>query len=287
MEINMQVKSAKKLALQLYHLIRIVWLRALRQSVSLRAAHLTLASLLAAVPIITIVFGILRLTPAMGDMQEAFIGFVEQHLAPGSSDTIIPYLVEFSEQAKNLPAAGIVTLIFTALLLLNSFEGSVQAIWRIKRKRKIRERLLTYWAILTLGPILLAVSMSLYGTILSYELKGVELPSLLSKAFDLGSYVIYFLLLLTINFLTPNAEVQLKPTCVCAIAGAIGISMLNTLFGNFAQFFANYQVVYGTFAALPIFLIWLQFSWLIILLSVSLNATLHKLHRQPQTDELK
>ncbi len=283
----MQVKNAKKATLQLYHLIRIVWLRALRQSVSLRAAHLTLASLLAAVPIITIVFGILRLTPAMGDMQDAFVGFVEQHLAPGSSDTVIPYLVEFSEQAKNLPAAGIVTLIFTALLLLNSFEGSVQAIWRIKRKRKIRERLLTYWAILTLGPILLAVSMSLYGTILSYELKGIELPNLLSKAFDLGSYIIYFLLLFTINFLTPNAEVQLKLTCASAVVGAIGISILNTLFGNFAQFFANYQVVYGTFAALPIFLIWLQFSWLIILLSVSLNATLHKLNRQPKTDELE
>lgn len=283
----MHMKSAPKVALQTLQLIKLVWLRAKRHSVSLRAAHLTLASLLAAVPIITIVFGILRLTPAMVEMQDAFVQFVEQHLAPGSSDTVIPYLLSFSEQAKNLPAAGIATLILTALLLLNSFEVSVQAIWRVKRKRKIRERLLIYWAILTLGPLLLAVVMSLYGTILSYELKGVELPSVLSSIFGFGSYIIYFLLIFTINFLVPNAEVTLKLTAISAFFGGLGISVLNVIFGNFANFFANYQVVYGTFAALPIFLIWLQSTWLIILLSVSLNATLHKLNRKDQNHELE
>lgn len=279
--------AAKKIYSQAYQLIRVVWLLAQRHSVSLRAAHLTLASLLAAVPIITIVFGILRLTPAMGAMQDSLVSFVEANLAPGSSETVIPYLLSFSDQAKNLSAAGIATLILTALLLLNSFENSVQAIWQVKNKRKIRERLLTYWAILTLGPIMLTVVMSLYGTLLSYQIKGDQLPKFLESIFELSSYVVYFLLLFTINFLTPNAEVRIRPTAIAASVGSLGIALLNSIFANFAQFFANYQVVYGTFAALPTFLIWLQSSWLIILLSVSLNATLHKLHRTHSSNELE
>ncbi|WP_067220167.1 YihY family inner membrane protein [Marinomonas gallaica] len=283
----MQVKAVKNIAAQLFQLIRLVWTRALRHQVSLRAAHLTLATLLAAVPIITIVFGILRLTPAMVAMQDSLVAYVESHLAPGSSSTVIPYLLTFSEQTKNLPAAGIATLILTALLLLNSFEGSVQAIWQIKNKRNIRERLLTYWAILTLGPIMLAVVMSLYGTLLSYQISGDYMPTFLESIFELSSYIVYFLLLFTINFLTPNAEVRLKPTAIAALIGGIAIATLNSIFANFAQFFASYQIVYGAFAALPTFLIWLQASWLIILLTVSLNATLHKLDRLKEHDKLE
>ncbi|WP_425641163.1 YihY family inner membrane protein [Marinomonas gallaica] len=283
----MQVKAVKNIATQLFQLIRLVWTRALRHQVSLRAAHLTLATLLAAVPIITIVFGILRLTPAMVAMQDSLVAYVESHLAPGSSSTVIPYLLTFSEQTKNLPAAGIATLILTALLLLNSFEGSVQAIWQIKNKRNIRERLLTYWAILTLGPIMLAVVMSLYGTLLSYQISGDYMPTFLESIFELSSYLVYFLLLFTINFLTPNAEVRLKPTAIAALIGGIAIATLNSIFANFAQFFASYQIVYGAFAALPTFLIWLQASWLIILLTVSLNATLHKLDRLKEHDKLE
>lgn len=275
----MHTKAVKNIATQTYQLIRLAWSRARRYQVSLRAAHLTLATLLAAVPIITIVFGILRLTPAMGSIQDSIVSYVETHLAPGSSSTVIPYLLSFSEQTKNLPAAGIATLILTALLLLNSFEASVQAIWQVKQKRNIRERLLTYWAILTLGPIMLAVVMSLYGTLLSYQISGDYIPEFVKSIFELGSYALYFLMLFTINFLTPNAEVKVKPTAIAALIGAIAIAILNSIFANFAQFFASYKVVYGAFAALPTFLIWLQASWLIILLTVSLNATLHKLDR--------
>ncbi|MBJ7550486.1 YihY family inner membrane protein [Marinomonas ostreistagni] len=283
----METKAVKNIAAQGYQLLKLVWNRALRYQVSLRAAHLTLATLLAAVPIITIVFGILRLTPAMVAMQDSLISYVEAHLAPGSSSTVIPYLLSFSEQTKNLPAAGIATLILTALLLLNSFEGSVQAIWQIKQRRKIRERLLTYWAILTLGPIMLAVVMSLYGTLLSYQLTGDYIPSFLEGLFEFSSYLVYFLLLFTINFLTPNNEVKAKLTAISAMLGAVAIVILNSIFANFAQFFASYQIVYGAFAALPVFLIWLQVSWLIILLSVSLNATLHKLDRLKDHSKLE
>ncbi|QUX93766.1 hypothetical protein CYL31_08440 [Marinomonas sp. A3A] len=246
-------------------------------NLSQKAAQLTLSSLLAAVPIITIIVGILSFTPALEAMQAQLFQLIELHLAPGSSDIMMPYLIKFSAQTKNLPAAGLIALVLTALLLLNSFESSVQSIWEIRKTRKIRERLLTYWAILTLGPIIFASSLSLYGTLISIQIQGTQTNAWIDNLLELGSMTLYFLMLLTLNFLTPNAEVSLKWASISALAGSIGLFILNTIFSSFAQFFSSYQVVYGAFAAIPIFLIWLQSSWLIVLASICLCATLHNI----------
>jgi tRNA-processing RNAse BN (EC 3.1.-.-) len=248
---------------------------------SQKAAQLTLASLLAAVPIITIIFGILSLTPALSSLESTLIGFIESNLAPGSSNEVITYLLSFSDQAKNLSLAGFATLLLTALLLLNSFENSVQSIWGIHDKRSIKDKLLTYWAILTLGPILLAASLSLYGTLISYQLAGIELSQFIDKLFDIGKFLIYTFMLLLLNYLAPNTNSSIKLSLICSAIGAFSLILLNTLFANFAQFFANYQVIYGAFAALPIFLVWLQASWVIVLATICLNATLHE-YRQSQ-----
>ncbi|WP_111636671.1 YihY family inner membrane protein [Marinomonas shanghaiensis] len=255
-------------------------------NLSQKAAQLTLSSLLAAVPIITIIVGILSFTPALESMQTQLFRLIEQHLAPGSSDIMMPYLIKFSAQTKNLPIAGLIALFVTALLLLNSFESSVQSIWEIKKARKIRERLLTYWAILTLGPIIFASSLSLYGTLISMQIYGIETNSWLDNLLELGSIALYFLMLFTLNFLTPNAEVSIKWAAISALAGSIGLYILNTTFSSFAQFFAGYQVVYGAFAAIPIFLVWLQSSWLIVLASICLCATLHNVKSTSQQKNL-
>lgn len=248
-----------------------------RSQLPQKAAQLTLSSLLAAVPIITIILGILSFTPALEAMQTQLFQLLEQHLAPGSSDVLLPHLMKFASQTKNLPIAGLVALFLTALLLLNSFESSVQSIWQIEKARKLRERLLTYWAILTLGPIIFATSLSLYGTLISIQIRSLDENIWLSSLLEAGSIILYFLMLLTLNFLTPNADVSIKWAAVSALAGSIGLYILNTIFGSFAQFFTNYQVVYGAFAAIPIFLIWLQSSWLVVLASICLCATLHKI----------
>lgn len=246
-------------------------------ALSQKAAQLTLSSLLAAVPIITIILGILSFTPTLQTMQSQLLNFIELHLAPGSSEQVLPYLVKFSEQSKKLPIAGIVMLFLTALLLLNSFESSVQSIWQIHKRRKIRERILTYWAILTLGPILFASTLSLYGTLISLEFQQEDPSVWFNNLLELGSLILYFLMLVTLNYLTPNAEVSFKLASIAALAGSIGLFILNFIFSSFAQFFSNYQIIYGAFAALPVFLIWLQTSWLIILASICLCATLHKI----------
>ncbi|WP_240009653.1 YihY family inner membrane protein [Marinomonas algicola] len=256
--------------------VLIVYNRYKESNSGLRAAQLTLASLLAAVPIITIILGILGFTPALQEMQSTLLQLLEAHLAPGTSEVILPYLIKFSDQAKSLPLAGLVMLILTALLLLNSFEIAVQEVWQISSLRNIRERLLTYWAILTLGPILLAASLSLYGTLLTFRWQGLAIGEFTTHLVQFSSVILYFIMIFTLNYLSPNAPVKAKLAAISAIFATLALSLLNTLFTSFAQLFANYQVVYGAFAALPTLIIWLQLSWHIILISTCLCASLHK-----------
>ena len=159
----------------------------IQANASLRVYQLTLASLLAAVPIFTIFLGILGFTPALKTMQSNILALLQRHLAPGSSEIILPYLIDFSEQAKNLPILGIIILIISALLLLNSCEQAIQSIWQIKANRNIKERLLTYWAMLTLGPILLGLGLSIYGTLLTLKWQGIEIATFLSQLASLSS----------------------------------------------------------------------------------------------------
>lgn len=243
---------------------------------SLRVYQLTLASLLAAVPIITIILGILGFTPALQTVQANILDLLQSHLAPGSSEIILPYLIDFSEQAKNLPVLGIIILILTALLLLNSGEQAVQSIWQIKSNRNIKERLLTYWAMLTLGPILLGLGISIYGTLLSLKWQGIEIADFLTQLASLSSFILYFLLLFTFNYLTPNTNTQIKLTAISSLVGTLALALSNYIFASFAQLFTNYQIIYGAFAALPTLIIWLQISWSIILVSACLNAALHQ-----------
>ena len=243
---------------------------------SLRVYQLTLASLLAAVPIITIILGILGFTPTLKMMQSNIIELLQSHLAPGSSEIVLPYLINFSEQAKNLPVLGIIILIITALLLLNSCEQAIQAIWQIQSHRNIKERLLTYWAMLTLGPILLGLGLSIYGTLLTLQWQGIEIAEFLNHLASLSTFALYYLLLFTFNYLTPNTHTQVKLTAISSLVGTLLLGLSNYIFGSFAQLFTNYQIIYGAFAALPTLIIWLQISWTIILVSASLNAALHK-----------
>lgn len=255
-----------KLSLQLYK----------QANASLRVYQLTLASLLAAVPIITIILGILGFTPTLKTMQSNIINFLQSHLAPGSSDILLPYLISFSEQAKNLPILGLIILILTALFLLNSCEQAIQSIWQIKSNRNIKERLLTYWAMLTLGPILLGLGLSIYAALLTLKWQGIQIAEFLTYLASLSTFILYFLLLFTFNYLTPNINTQTKPTLIATLVSTILLSLNNYIFSSFAQLFANYQIIYGAFAALPTLIIWLQVSWTIILVSASLNAALHQ-----------
>ena len=123
------------------------------------AASLAYTSVLALVPLFTVVFVTLSAFPAFQQWQEAIENFIFQNSVPALGAQVRSYLVEFSSKAKSLQAFGIAILLVTVLSMMSTIDSTFNVIWRIKRKRPLMVRFLVYWAVLTLGPILIRTSI--------------------------------------------------------------------------------------------------------------------------------
>jgi membrane protein len=230
------------------------------------AGALTYTTLFAVVPLMTVTYTFFSLIPEYSGVGEQVQRFVFQNFVPGSSDTIQEKLAEFADRAQNLTFVGFLFLFVTSFLMLVTIEKSFNTIWHVAQPRRGLQRFLVYWGVLSLGPAFVVVGMwsSLY--LLSLPLVsemdtfGVReiflsyLPVILSVA---GFTVLYYAV--------PNVRVMLHH----ALAGGV-ITML--VFQGAFKVFAEssrafmYEPVYGAFAALPVFLVWLYLVWIMVLM---------------------
>ena len=131
------------------------------------AASLSYTTLLALVPFATVVFSVLSLFPVSEYWSNTMEKFLFDNFVPAAGETVRGYIHEFSTQAGKLTAVGLVFLLFSSLSLLATIEDSFNDIWKVTKGRKWFQRLLIYWALLTLGPVLIAVSLSMSSALLS------------------------------------------------------------------------------------------------------------------------
>ena len=123
------------------------------------AASLAYTSLLALVPLFTVVFVTLSAFPAFQEWREGIEGFVFKNFVPALGDQVQLYLLQFADKAKGLQAAGIIVLLITVLAMMSTIESTFNVIWGIQRKRPLIVRFLVYWSVLTLGPVLIGASI--------------------------------------------------------------------------------------------------------------------------------
>lgn len=265
--------SAGRLRVQarrLMRLLRHVYRRFMEDACPRNAAALTYMSLFAVVPLMTVVLAMLSAVPAFGSATGQLQGFVFSHFMPSTSQEIQGYLLNFSEQARKLTGIGIAFLLVTALTMLTNIEKTFNAIWRTRGHRTGLSSFLRYWAILSLGPLCMGLALGISTYLMSLHwLDDVDLfgarKALLSVAPLLLTSVAFTLLYAAI----PNTRVPLRDA---AIGGAVCAVCFEIAKQLFAQVMANasYQVVYGTFAAIPLFLLWIYISWLIVLAGAEL-----------------
>lgn len=232
------------------------------------AAALTYTTLFALVPLITVMYSVLSMIPSLqqgrGAIEELLLG----NLVPSSAETIMGYLYEFSEQARQLTTIGIVLLMVTAFMMLRSIEDSFNKIWLVKKGRKGVSSFLLYWAVLTLGPLLLSAGIGVSSYIASLSLwKEDWVPSswVLMLAIVVP-YITSFLAFTFIYWAVPNIKVPLKHAAIGGAFVALLFQIGQEIFAEASTFFPSYQLIYGAFAAVPLFLMWLFLSWSVILL---------------------
>ena len=134
----------------------------------LTASSLTFTTLIALVPLVTVMLALFSAFPMFASFQGALEKYFLQSLVPdGIAKPVLAALTQFAAQATRLGSAGLVVLVFTALALMLTIDRALNAIWRVRRPRSIARRVLVYWAALTLGPLLLGISLSLTATALT------------------------------------------------------------------------------------------------------------------------
>ncbi len=229
------------------------------------AAALTYTSLFAVVPFMTVTYAVFSVLPAFQHVGADIESFVFDNFVPASSVAIQEQLHQFSEQARGLTLAGVGILVVTAYLTLVNIERAFNRIWRVEKPRTGTTRLLVYWTMMTFGPPMLAVTVLVSSYLLSlplvsdvdvYDVRG----SLLGYLPWLSSGLAFFLLF----WAMPNCRVPWRHALLGALITMVAFQTMIAAF-RWMVASSDMRVIYGTFAAVPLFLSWLYLCWCLVL----------------------
>lgn len=240
------------------------------------AGSLTFTTVLALVPILTVAFAIFTAFPLFNTFRTSLEAYFIQSLMPkGISNTILGYLTQFATKATRVSAISGVALMVTAIATMAMIDKSFNQIWQVKRSRPALQRLLVYWAIVTLGPLLVGVSISstsylftaTSGVVGAVPFLGAVFYTLTSIAFTTGAFTLLYLVV-------PNRSVEWRDAAWGGLFAAVAFEIAKRIFASFVIQFPTYTIVYGALAAVPLFLVWIYVSWLIILIGAVIAAAL-------------
>ena len=257
------------------------------------AGSLTYTTLLALVPIFAIAVALLSSAPFFGDVMTQFKIFLLLTLLPEIAGTIITvYMEQFARNAARLTTIGIATLFVMSIALMFTIDRSLNTIWRVGRSRPYWLSVIGYAILLVVAPLLIGFSMSLTTYLVTLSLRVASVPpearSILIRAIPASLSALAFFLLYLI---APHRRVPWRYALVGGVVAAILFELAKELFATYVRYAPAYNLVYGTFALVPIFLIWVYLSWLVVLFGAELTASLEfwprARWREAMTNELR
>ncbi len=235
------------------------------------AASLSYTSLLSMVPLLAVVFGVASAFPVFQQWSDKLQAFVFDNFVPTSGEQVQEYLEGFLASVSLLTVPGMLVLILTALLLMVRIERAFNLIWRVPTARSIRNRVVMYWAVLTLGPLALGAAIALSAQpVFDTVTLGASNDSF-GRGF--GIFSLTWMAFTLMFLLVPNRKVPVTHALVGAFVSALLFGFAKKAFVAFVAN-ASFNVIYGALAAIPIFLFWLYLVWIVILLGASLAASL-------------
>ena len=243
------------------------------------AAALTYTTLFALVPVITVSYSILSAIPALQEWgQEAnqqLLGYV----LPQGSEVITDYLQQFSEQARKLTFVGIAALFVTCILLLQTVEQQFNRIWNVESSRSKIQTFFRYWAVLSLGPLLFGAAAATSSVLASMPLWESTPGAAITFFASLIPWALTTAAVTVLYLMVPNTKVPVVHALIAAVIVASAFELGKFLFSGALGLFPSYQLIYGAFAAVPLFLLWIYVSWMLLLLGAELSYGLSHYRR--------
>ena len=247
----------------------------------LTAGSLTFTTTIALVPFVTVALAVFTAFPIFSHFQDVLQKWLLTSLVPDTiSRQVLGYLSQFAVRSSRLGTAGLVLLLASALALIFTIDRTLNSIWRVRARRAFGQRLLIYWAAITLGPVLLGASLSLmsYALSLSSDVVGHTVSG---SSLRLLLGVIEFLLgaggMAALFHYVPNTFVRWGHAWMGGLFVAAGLELARKLLALYLVKVPTYSLVYGAFATVPIFLIWIYTVWVLVLLGATLTAYLPSL----------
>jgi membrane protein len=245
----------------------------------LTASSLTFTTSIALVPFFTVALAIFTAFPMFSQMQGALQNWLVQSLIPDNiARQVLGYLTQFSSQASQLGGAGLAVLLLTATAMILTIDRTLNGIWRVKKIRPLPQRVLIYWAAITLGPLLMAASLALTSYVLSSSSGLVgSLPISLRFILNTVQFALVAGAVAVTFHYVPNTYVQWSHALAGGIFVAAGIEVAKRALSWYLGAVPAYSLVYGAFATLPILLVWIYLSWVIVLIGAVIAAYLPSL----------
>jgi len=275
---NVFINSIKQIVLWLFYFSRYSVRQFYQQRGLQIASSLAYTTLLSLVPLVTVAFVFMENLPMFQDVGTTIQEFVFENFIPSFGNTIWAYLNKFSQQASQLTITGIAILIVIAMMLMSTIDGALNTIWHVRDRRSALARFPVYWAVITLGPLLVGVGIFSTSYLLSTSLL-TEVD--VSYGLDLKRRLLSCLPFLTtssaftlIYILVPNCYVARANAIMGGVFAAIAFELAKYGFGIYVKNMTAYETLYGAVAVIPVFLIWLYLSWVVVILGAHVSFCL-------------
>jgi membrane protein len=246
---------------------------------------LSYTTLVSLVPLAVIAFGVLAVFPIFSQVHDELVRLVFRDLVPSVGEQAAWWLRAFTASAAQTTAIGVAGIAATGILVLATVEDQLNLIWRVTSPRPWVQRILAYWALITLGPLLLGISFSLstYFEIAARQV-GLEQQAAQAAAWFASGWLhslaravpalLEFVALTLLYCLIPNCAVRWRDGALGALIATLAIEILKVGFSIYISASSFYQTVYGALAVIPIFLLWMYISWMAVLLGAVVAAAL-------------
>ncbi len=240
------------------------------------AGSLTFTTVLGLVPLLTIALAIFTAFPLFNTFRTSLETYFSTNLMPKIiANTTLDYLNQFASKSMRLSAVGAIALVVTAVTMMSMIDRVFNRIWRVTTSRPFLQRILIYWALVTLGPLLIGVSIRLTsylflatnGVVSQVPFIGGVFYSLVSLALTTGAFTLLYATV-------PNRTVSWRDAAGGGLVAGIAFEIAKRLFAMYVTTFPTYMMIYGSVAAIPIFLLWIYMFWLITLIGALFAAAL-------------
>lgn len=230
------------------------------------AGFLTYVTLFALVPFMTVTYSMFSIIPAFQGLGIELQELIFANMVPQTGEEVLSYLRTFSEQARKLTIVGVAFLVISAYFMLTNIEKNFNSIWGGMRGRYGLSKFLLYWALLTLGPLLLGAGLAMSTYLASLRLFMDEYRALgwLTWIFGFSPWVLTTATFTLLFAAVPNCKVPLRDAFIGGVVTAVAFEILKALFGLVVANSAMTSI-YGAFAIVPMFLLWVNISWMTIL----------------------